>query len=187
VVPGVVSNAGANMLADTGPISFSFGGDTGTVEEAVFSGWTSVNPFGANDLSFVFQVTVTGGDIVHLTTANFNIPGISIDVNQINASFAGFPFPTTQAANASLTSNGTTLGFGFTPPDGLTAGMTSYALVINTNLTNYESGVFSLQDGQTQNFQGFVPSATPEPGSLALLGTGLLGIAGVARRKFFGK
>jgi hypothetical protein len=187
VTPGVVSNTGATFLADTGPISFSFGGDTGTVEEAVLKGWPSVNPFGANDLSFVYQITVTGGDIVHLTTANFNIPGISIDVAQIDASFITFPAPTTQAVSASLTSDGTTVGFGFTPPDGLTAGMTSYALILNTNLTNFEPGVFSLQDGQTQNFDGFVPAAAPEPGSLALLGTGLLGFAGVARRKFFRK
>jgi hypothetical protein len=33
---------------------------------------------------------------------------------------------------------------------------------------------------------GAPPSATPEPGTLSLMGTGLLGIAGVVRRKFRG-
>jgi hypothetical protein len=180
VTPGIVS-ANGSILASTGVTSFNFGGDTGSVEEVV--AFNSTNPFGANDLAFVYQISVTGGDIVHLTTESFNVPGILIDVQQTaNGLFAA---PTTAALNASLTSDGTTLGFGFTPPDGLTAGMVSYTLIVNTNMTTFVPGVFSLQDGQTQNFDGFVPAAAPEPGSLALLGTGLLGVAGVARRKFF--
>ena len=182
VTPGVVP-AGGTILADTGITSFSFGGDTGTVEELAATNFS--NPFGANDITFVYQISVTGGDIVHLTTASFNIPGLLIDVSQSNESLNGFGAPTTAALSASLTSDGSTLGFGFAEPDGMTAGDTSYLLIINTNMTEFEGGVFSLQDGQTQNFAGFVPAATPEPGSLALLGTGLLGVAGMARRKFF--
>jgi hypothetical protein len=174
-------SATGSILASTGVTPFSFGGDTGSVEEVV--AFNSTNPFGANDLAFVYQISVTGGDIVHLTTESFNIPGILIDVQQTSNGL--FATSTTAALNASLTSDGTTLGFGFTPPDGLTAGMTSYTLIVNTNMTTFVPGVFSLQDGQTQNFDGFVPAAAPEPGSLALLGTGLLGVAGVARRKFF--
>lgn len=182
VTPAVVTSFGTE-IADTGQIAFNFGGDTGTVEEIV--GTNTANPFGANDLAFVYQISVTGGHIVNLTTESFNIPGIQIDVTQDDESL--FATPTTQAVSASLTSDGTTLGFGFAEPDGLVSGDTSYLLVVNTNLTNYEDGVFSLQDGATGNFNGFVPAATPEPGSLALLGTGLLGFAGVARRKFLGK
>src|SRR5581483_529633 len=185
ITPAVDNNAGGLILADTGQIGFSFGGDTGTVEE--FVGTNVDNPFAAGDISFVYQITVTGGHIVNLTSENFNIPGIKLDVTQEDFALAGFPTPTTQAASASLTGDGTTLGLGFTPPDGLTAGETSYLLIVNTNQTTWEDGLFSLQDGATGNFNGFVPQPTPEPGSLALLGTGLLGFAGVARRKFLGK
>jgi hypothetical protein len=182
VAPAVVLSNGT-IVADTGQVAFNFGGDVGTVEEVV--GTNTANPFGSNDIAFVYQISVTGGHIVNLTTENFNIPGIQLDVTQDDVSL--FAVPNTQAVSASLTSDGTTLGLGFATPDGLTPGDISYLLVVNTNLTSFEGGVFSLQDGQTQNFDGFVPAAAPEPGSLALLGTGLLGFAGVARRKFFGK
>lgn len=182
VTPGVVTSAGS-LVADTGAIAFNFGADKGTVEELVLNNVTA-NPFGASDLTFAYQITVTAGNIDNLTTGSFNIPGISIDVAQDTLQIFGHP--TTQAVSASLTSDGSTLGFGFTPPDGLTPGDTSFTLLVNTNLTTFQPGVFSLQDDQTGNFEGFVPAApaaTPEPSSLSLLGTGLLAAGAGLRRK----
>ncbi len=45
---------------------------------------------------------------------------------------------------------------------------------------NYQSDTVQLMDGFSYGFQNFV---TPEPGTLTLLGTGLLGLAGFLNRK----
>jgi hypothetical protein len=47
-----------------------------------------------------------------------------------------------------------------------------------------ESGNNSIDSLSFNTIDDCTPSPTPEPSSIALLGTGILGIAGVLRRRF---
>ena len=165
-------------MASTGPQAFNTQGDAGTVEEWV--GTFSGNPFGANDETFVLQFTVSSGEIQSLSASSFTGFSVNVGQNQL-CSFCLVTSGTNHATDASRSSSGSVVKFFF--GTGVTAGQSSYAVIINTNANAFNAaGSMSVQDGGAQGFNAFQPTTVPEPGTFGMLGSGLLSLAGLARK-----
>lgn len=165
-------------MVSTGSQAFNTNGDAGNIEEWV--GTFSGNPFGANDETFLLQFTVSSGSIQSITASNF-ASSFSVNVGQ-NAvcTFCLVNPGTVSATDASWDTSGNVKFFFGT--NGVTAGNSSYVVIINTNANAYQAGTMSVQDGGAQYFQAFEPAVVPEPGTLGLLGSGFLSLAGLARK-----
>jgi PEP-CTERM motif len=181
-VPNLATFTGTSVVADTGNLSYSAGGATGTVREWVVANGTGALCAGC--LSFVYQFTVTAGSIGRLSASSYDAFTVDVShslnlspllVGSINGGFG--------PQNADRDATGATIDFDFNP-----AVTTSSSLLIaNTNATASQSGIMFLNSAtgaSSANIAGFVPGqpTVPEPATLLLIGSGVVAL-GVWRRR----
>ena len=171
------TNANAGIQANTfGLISTpTF---NATYSAAVLSDVNNVYCSGCLDFLFVAKNL---GPNSNVSFTGYNFGGYLVSAGYIST--MGGVAPT----SVSLSTDGT-VAFTYIPVNLLTGEATDY-LLVQTNAMEYTSGYFSVQGGTAGSAVAYQPSGTPfspvpEPSSIALLGTGILGAAGALKRRF---
>ena len=147
-----------------------------------YSTWVYADPLNTwcvNCLDFVYQFKNNGND------ANERFTMGDFSVVKINAGTWPFgpPNRNPDLVTRSLLGNGSVISFLFFPGNEIASGETTESFVIQTNALHFTKGLLSAQDFQSANGVGFQPVPVPEPGSLVLMGGGLLTIGGLLRKK----
>lgn len=144
---------------------------TGFLSQWVYSNSTGML------FTYLFSNDSTSANVIErLSTTDYN--GWTTDVNSLMT--AGNPWPLTFERS----SDGSTVSGAHY---GMAQGDTSSLLWIQTNAPSYKLGSTSLIDGGIANIGTYAPAAAPaipEPGSMMLLGTGLLGMIGYGKVRF---
>jgi hypothetical protein len=180
-----VSNAGLTYVASTGPQTITTPTFTANYTEWVYSAPVVFSPstpaLCGGCLNFFIELTdVSGDSLDSITTGSFG--AFNTAVGYSTAGLPGtppIPAPTpssTVITPSSVNRNpGSVIGFSFQPTV-IAAGDGTVLLEIETNATNYTAGYVSAQDDTAGTSAGFAPTSAPEPGTMAMLGLGLIGL-----------
>jgi len=192
VFPGdVTGQAPGTLLADTVQafsITTAVGLMTGTIESAVYQE-------AGGTLDFYYQVTNTspdGDSYTRNSDSSFSGWLTNVGSRTDGSTLTGTTFANStfvpDTADRGATNSGAVVGFNFNAfgtADEIPVGSKSAVLVIDTNATQWKLGTASAIDSGTATVPAYEPTSTvPEPGSIVMLGSALLGLAALGRRRF---
>jgi hypothetical protein len=134
-------------------------------------------------LDFFIEVSNAGPGVEErISTASF--AGFSTDVGYNTVGVTGGPAAPAGGIvpnTVDRSTDGSVVGFNYTTSN-ITTGQNTVLLEIQTDATHFIPGTVSVQDGTSGFNGGFAPTSAPEPGTMVLLGLGLIGI-GMAKTK----
>lgn len=190
VIPGLVppGTLPGTLLA-TLVVPFSYGTTAGTTS-GFFT--TAVFRESGGTLDFYYQIANNANSatsIARETDVNFGSFTTSTGFRLDGSFLSGGVFTngTVAPGTADRSSTGAVVGFSFPISGEISPGATSLVLEISTNATMFTAGNASIIDGGSQTVAAFQPtgsvSQVPEPSSLLLLASGLMGTLTAVRRK----
>jgi hypothetical protein len=192
--PDILSLTGLTLVASETDVALNSLTFTADLNAAVYSGNNTFCPT-TDCLTFAYQVTDTGGVdsgtgiIEDLTASNFSNYSTDVGYDSLTAATsvfaAGGSLPLT--VGRSLSGPGAVVTFDYPDaagaPSDLVPGDSSAVLIVETNATAYTTGLFSAIDGATATASAYGPTASiPEPASMTLIGSVLLGFGLLLKR-----